>query len=125
VSVDTVRFYERRGLVAATGRSAAGYREFAIDAAERVADVKVLQTLGLTLDDVGVVFADAGPDPVQCHHLDGTLAAVIDRLDERMAELAKVREQAIAAQRSCRDGSCTASSNLTPDGACVSSTQSC
>lgn len=106
VSVDTVRFYERRGLVAATGRTASGYREFSDDAAARIGDVKLLQALGLTLDDVSAVLSVAGDGTVRCRHVDGTLDAVVDRLDARIAELTAVRDRAVEARQACRDGSC-------------------
>src|ERR1044072_8687623 len=52
VSVDTVRFYERRGVLPAAARRPSGYRVFPPTAADRSRSAKALQDLGFTLDEV-------------------------------------------------------------------------
>jgi len=49
VNVQTVRFYEREGLLAPPRRSASGYRQFTDDAVRIVTFVKRAQELGFTL----------------------------------------------------------------------------
>ena len=46
VSIDTVRFYERRGVLPPAPRTATGYRVFAQDAVRRIKVVRKLQELG-------------------------------------------------------------------------------
>ena len=52
VSVDTVRFYERRGLLRALRRRDTRYREFSSSAVERILFAKRLQALGFRLAEV-------------------------------------------------------------------------
>ena len=52
VSVDTVRFYERRGILPRPERTSAGYRTYTAATIERIRFAKQLQTLGFTLDEV-------------------------------------------------------------------------
>lgn len=52
VSVDTLRYYERRGLLHPSGRRASGYREYRPEAAAVVRFVKHAQALGFTLGEV-------------------------------------------------------------------------
>lgn len=52
VSVDTVRFYERRGVLPAPDRMPSGYRTYTPAAVQRIRLARRLQTLGLTLDEV-------------------------------------------------------------------------
>ena len=52
VSVDALRYYERRGLLRPAGRRAGGYREYAPDAAGLVRFIKRAQALGFTLAEV-------------------------------------------------------------------------
>src|SRR5947207_8618564 len=52
VNVQTLRYYERRGLLPKPPRRASGYREFPDDAVRVVRFIKRAQELGFTLDEV-------------------------------------------------------------------------
>ena len=52
VNIQTVRYYERRGLVLPAGRSSGGYRLYTLDAVRVVRFVKRAQALGFSLDEV-------------------------------------------------------------------------
>lgn len=67
VNVQTVRYYERRGLLDEPGRTPSGYREYAADAARRVRFIKRAQELGFTLGEIAGLLAlrdggQSGPD---------------------------------------------------------------
>jgi len=53
VNIQTLRYYERRGLLAEPGRTASGYRSYPSDAVRVVRFVKRAQELGFTLAEVG------------------------------------------------------------------------
>ena len=53
VSVDTVRYYERRGLLRPAGRLPSGYRLYTETAVARIRLARQLQGLGMTLEEVG------------------------------------------------------------------------
>ena len=53
VSVRTLHHYDEIGLLRPTSRSAAGYRLYTTDDAERLRDILVFRNLGLTLEQVG------------------------------------------------------------------------
>lgn len=52
VNVQTLRYYERIGLVKPTTRSGAGYRGYDADSVKRITFIKRAQSLGFTLDEV-------------------------------------------------------------------------
>ena len=52
VNVQTLRYYERRGLLPRSPRRSSGYREFPDDAVRIVRFIKRAQDLGFTLDEV-------------------------------------------------------------------------
>ena len=52
VTITTLRFYERRGLLSPPSRRASGYRDYADAAVERVRFIKEAQALGFSLDEV-------------------------------------------------------------------------
>ena len=53
VNLETVRFYERRGLLPRPSRSASGYRLFTADAARRIKFIRRAQELGFSLTEIG------------------------------------------------------------------------
>jgi DNA-binding transcriptional MerR regulator len=106
VSVDTIRFYERRGLLPVAERRPSGYREFDPSTVERVRTTKAMQDLGFTLDEIvdALHAHDAGGGT--CASERWRLEAVVDRFDARIAELRQARDHAARALDDCRTGRC-------------------
>lgn len=52
VSADTLRYYERKGLIEPAGKSAAGYRIYDKDSARRIHFIKHAQHCGFTLAEI-------------------------------------------------------------------------
>lgn len=52
VNIETIRYYERRGLLPKSPRSAAGYRLFSLDDDRRVRFIKRAQELGFSLKEI-------------------------------------------------------------------------
>ena len=57
VPLDTIRYYERRGLLPVPPRSSGGYRQFSPDAVRRVTFIKRAQALGFTLEEIAELLA--------------------------------------------------------------------
>jgi len=53
VSIDTVRYYERRGLIPRTARSQSGYRKYSADDVRRLKFIIHAKELGFTLEEIG------------------------------------------------------------------------
>jgi len=106
VSVDTVRFYERRGVLPAAERRPSGYREFPPSAAGRIRSAKALQDLGFTLDEVVDALRAHDTGDATCASERWRLEAVVARLDERIAQLQRVRDNAADSLADCRAGCC-------------------
>jgi Hg(II)-responsive transcriptional regulator len=52
VSIDSIRFYERRGLIAEPTRTESNYRVYPLEAAGRLKFIKKAQKLGFSLDEI-------------------------------------------------------------------------
>ncbi|HKO14810.1 MAG TPA: heavy metal-responsive transcriptional regulator [Gemmatimonadaceae bacterium] len=89
---DTLRYYERVGLLAPSGRTEAGYRRYDEAALERLAFIRRAQALGLTLAEVRdiIAIADEGRSP--CEHVQAALTRHLDEVDARIAELRLLRQ---------------------------------
>jgi MerR family transcriptional regulator, copper efflux regulator len=57
VGVETVRFYERKGLLAMPARQPSGYRQYAEEAVQRLGFIKRAQRLGFTLKEISELLA--------------------------------------------------------------------
>ena len=110
VTVDTVRFYERVGVLPAPARTESGYRDYEPETVERIQLTRELQGIGFTLSDaVGALAAhDAGG--ATCESERWRLQAALDRVDARLAELNALRGRIVDAQQACSDGRCLFSS---------------
>lgn len=106
VSVDTVRYYERRGVLPAAGRRPSGYRMFSESTVERIRTAKALQEMGFTLDEVidALHAHDAGG--ATCESERWRLAAVVDRIDAKLSDLRRARRHALDILADCRAGQC-------------------
>jgi DNA-binding transcriptional MerR regulator len=114
VTVDTVRFYERRGVLPAPERRPSGYREYTPDAVQRIRMARALQQLGLTLDEIidALRAHDAGDSAEGSQHW--RLEAVIDRIDAKVADLQHTRRNVTDTLAECRAGRC----RFNPTGHC-------
>ncbi len=66
VKTDTIRFYEREGLLAPPARTAAGYRVYDSSAVDRVRFIRRAQKLGFTLEQIRKVLSLRGNRPATC-----------------------------------------------------------
>lgn len=91
VNTQTLRYYERRGLLPDPPRTPAGYRSYGPDAVRVVRFVKRAQALGFTLTEVEELLhlADGGPDP--CQGAQRLTGEKIADLDARIAALTAMR----------------------------------
>jgi len=92
VNLETIRYYERRGLIPKPGRTAAGYRQFPPDAARRLRFIKRAQELGFSLDEVRELLA-LGADPRQNRATIRARAHVkLDDINRKIAALTAMKE---------------------------------
>jgi MerR family transcriptional regulator, copper efflux regulator len=98
VNVQTLRYYERRGLIPAARRRASGYREYDPTAVGRVRFIKHAQALGFSLDDIRQLLADTA-----CAHVQARAERAIARIDEKVAELARMRSVLIELTAHCAE----------------------
>lgn len=111
VSRDTIRFYEKRGLLQAHHRDAdSDYRVYGSASLQRLAHIQQLKDAGFTLQDIATLLGEAGSAP-SCAALPARLAQKVLQLESQMALLKRQHQTLLAVQRAC-DGDCTAVDGL-------------
>jgi DNA-binding transcriptional MerR regulator len=106
VTVDTVRFYERVGVLPAAAREPSGYRDYAVGTVERIRLTRELQAIGFTLAEVIDALAAHDAGGATCESERWRLEAVLERVDAQLAALGELRERIVAARAACEDGRC-------------------
>jgi DNA-binding transcriptional MerR regulator len=106
VTVDTVRFYERVGVLPPPARTASGYRDYRPESVERIQLTRELQAIGFTLNDAVDALAAHDTGNATCESERWRLQAVLDRVDARLTELNELRARIVDAQHACETGNC-------------------
>jgi DNA-binding transcriptional MerR regulator len=106
VSIDTVRFYERRGVLPVPERTSSGYRTYTPATVERIRLARRLQQLGLTLDEVIDALHATDQGDLTCASERWRLEAVLDRIDNKIAELEATRRHVREVLTGCDKGTC-------------------
>src|SRR5260370_24264118 len=83
VSIDTVRYYERRRLLPRAPRTQGGFRVFTEGAIDRVRFIKQAQELGFSLDEISALLTTGG-GASECRSVRDLLKAKLAELDRRM-----------------------------------------
>ena len=104
VHVETLRYYERRGLLAEPPRRGSGYREYPDEALQRLRMIKQAQTLGLTLDEISDLLTLNPHADVACGDMEDRIRAKIIELDAKLATLSELRGSLERLLCDCCDG---------------------
>jgi DNA-binding transcriptional MerR regulator len=93
VGVETVRFYEREGLIDRPKKPARGWREYDETALAQLNQVRLAQEFGLTLRDMKTMKARAkGPRAGFCMSVRETLSSRLTQVEAEIAELQSKRK---------------------------------
>lgn len=100
VAIDTVRYYEREGLLASAARTASGYRVFAANDVERLRFIRKAKALGFTLADIADLLRlqDGGGPRTEVRQ---RARARIEDLSRKIAELTAIRDALVALEGQC------------------------
>jgi DNA-binding transcriptional MerR regulator len=96
VGPDTVRYYERAGLLPPPGRTTAGYRSYGPDAVDRLLFIRGAQRLGLRLADIRDLLAVRDTGTCPCEPAEQLLRRRIGEVDGEIARLTGLRAQMVA-----------------------------
>lgn len=106
VPLSTLRYYERRGFIAPRREGSSGHRRFTEDDVRRVRFIQRAQRLGFGMGDVAAFFALADGQTVPTADLRTVIDAKLADLDERIADLVRMREALTALAQGTEDGTC-------------------
>ena len=101
VNLETIRYYERRGLIPEPPRNKSGHREYSFEAVTRTKFIKRCQALGFSLKEISELLSlRAGPDTT-CGDVKARVEIKIADVEKRIVDLEKIREALLSMSSKC------------------------
>ncbi|MFQ5743810.1 MAG: MerR family transcriptional regulator [Acidobacteriota bacterium] len=92
VGVETVRFYERRGLIAEPPRRASGYRQYPQETIARIRFIRRAKELGFSLQEISELLALRLDPETTCREVRDRAEAKIADIEEKTRTLRRMQE---------------------------------
>lgn len=101
IDAQTIRFYEKQGLLPAPARLGNGYRDYRAEHLQRLAFVRHCRALDMPLPEVKQLLAALDQVGVGCHDVDGLVDTQLVRVQARLASLRALEAQLLRLRRAC------------------------
>lgn len=92
VNLETIRFYERRGLLPEPPRNKSGHRQYSQEAVKRTEFIKRAQKLGFSLQEILELLSLRVEPGRTCADIKARAEAKINDIEQRIADLEQMRE---------------------------------
>jgi len=93
VGADTVRYYERIGMIEEAERTDSGYRKFNGEAQERVRFIKNAQALGFSLDEIKRLIALSEESSADCSEIKAFAEEKVQDLDRQIRQMRAMKRE--------------------------------
>lgn len=105
VNVETVRFYEREGLLARPARPRRGFRHYPADAVERVRFIRKAKAVGFTLEEVQQLLSLRAASGAKCGAVRTRALAKVAQVEQKLRDLRRLRTALVRLADACH-GEC-------------------
>jgi Hg(II)-responsive transcriptional regulator len=92
VNVQTLRYYERRGLLANPDRSAAGLRQYGPEVVEQIRFIRRAQELGFTLEEIRDLLRMWSDSVTSCSAVERRAADTLGRIEAKIEDLSRMKQ---------------------------------
>jgi len=104
ISIDTIRYYEQRGLIPAAMRTASGYRQYGAGDVSRLRFIVQAKELGFTLEEIGQLLTlRAGGR--SCAEVRAVAEAKAVEIDARIRKLSNMQQILLTLAEQCEESS--------------------
>lgn len=101
VNKETIRYYERIGLIPKPIRSESGYRLYTEQIINRLKFIKRIQELDFTLSEIGKLLGVVERDEAKCHDMYDFTVDKIENIQRKIEDLHKIEQMLITLKESC------------------------
>ena len=104
VDVQTVRYYEKEGLLAAPSRTSSGYRAYGPEHLERLNFVRHCRSLDMPIAEIKRLIDMSRDSQVSCDHVNALVQAHLERVQTKKKALEALEAQLQALSAQCASG---------------------
>jgi MerR family mercuric resistance operon transcriptional regulator len=102
VGIETVRFYERQGLLEEPARKESGYRQYGDGVVARLRFIRRAKELGFTLKEIKELLALRVDPTMTCAEVRSKAAAKIVDVEEKIQALQRIKKALVQLTATCR-----------------------
>lgn len=102
VNLETIRYYERRGLLSEPPRRASGYRQYEPDVVARICFIKRAQELGFSLNEIQELLSLRIDAETACSEVKQRAEAKVAEIEQKMETLQRMKQVLTDLMRHCR-----------------------
>lgn len=102
--VETIRYYERIGLLGAPARTAGNYRAYRAEHLNRLSFIRRSRDLGFSLDQVRVLLSLSDDKTRSCHSIDAIAKEHLAEVERKVIDLRALRRELAGMIDQCRCG---------------------
>ncbi len=103
VGVETIRFYERQGLLEEPPRNDSGYRQYASEAIQKLRFIIKAKRLGFSLQEIGELFTLRQKQDATCGDVRTQAEEKIKNIEEKIRDLSRMKEALVELTCQCSD----------------------
>jgi len=92
INLETIRYYERRGLISEPPRNKSGHRQYSQEAVKRTDFIKRCQTLGFSLKEIEEILELRITPESSCADMKSRVAKKLTDVDKKVDELVQIRD---------------------------------
>ncbi|GBF11888.1 mercuric resistance operon regulatory protein [Tepidibacillus sp. HK-1] len=101
VNKETIRYYERLGLIPEPTRTYSGYRMYPEDMVQRIGFIKRMQDLGFTLQEIDKLLGVVDRDEVKCKDMYDFTVLKLREIQSKIDDLKKIERMLISLKEKC------------------------
>lgn len=107
-SHDTIRFYERKGLIQMNKKERRNnnYKEYPEAVYDKLVLIRTIKALGFTLNEIDAFIKAWGDEDASCLHLTHHLTEKINRVDQQIELLQRIRQKLTHSLERCQSENC-------------------
>ncbi len=101
VGIETIRFYEREGLLEEPPRRTSGYRQYSEQVVKRIHFIKRAQKLGFSLKEIAELLLLRVDGQTSCEEVKQRTEAKIAEVERKLVELQRMRQALLQVHSLC------------------------
>lgn len=103
LSIQTIRFYERKSLLPAPERTQSNYRSYSEDSLQQLMFIKQCRALDMTIDEINQLLETRANPDSSCDSVNATIEKHIEDITNRITELNALQKTLVSIRSACSD----------------------